>query len=140
MGETKNEQTLAQQSYLLGSLICVTCFPVALTLFLLGYQLTLFWLRGGAKEPFPQSNSGICAQTTLGLGRIRLWGKNFSKQQREWMKPSPLSNYDVISDFDLVGCPTKYVANLNFFVTSLFYCRLSSIFMERCKTRCSFLS
>ena len=135
MGETKNEQTLAQQSYLLGSLICVTCFPVALTLFLLGYQLTLFWLRGGQKSLSPS-----LTLATLGLGRIRLWGKNFSKQQREWMKPSPLSNYDVISDFDPVGCPTKYVANLNFFVTSLFYSRLSSIFMERCKTRCSFLS
>ena len=54
------------------------------------------------------------------------------------MTSSPSSNYDVISDFDLVTA-TKYATYFNFLVTLSFYSRLSSNFVEECKTRGSFL-
>ena len=80
-----------------------------LTQFWLGYQLTLFWLGGGQKRP--QSNPGICAQTKMELGRIRLWGKNGAKQQKDWMTSLSLSSYDIISDFKFVTT-TKYATYL----------------------------
>ena len=49
-------------------------------------------LAGG--QQVPQFYSGICAQTTMELGMIRLWGKNFAKQQEEWITSSSLCNYD----------------------------------------------
>ena len=62
-------------------------------------------------EEAPSSNSGICAQTTMELGRVRLWGENYAKQQKELVTSSPLSNYNVISYFDLV-VTTKHATYL----------------------------
>ena len=70
--------------------------------------------------------------------RIRLWGKNFAKQQKEWMTLSPLSNYEYSNDFDQ-SQQQNILYICNYFVTFPFCSRLSLNLVERCKIGCCFL-
>ena len=58
-----------------------TTFPYNLTLFCSRSGIPNIMDGGGGGEESPQFNSAICGLTTMELGRNRVLGNNFSKQQ-----------------------------------------------------------